>query len=216
LQNSNEQFANSNGKLIIDNFIYLEENNLTDVKCNDIIDMFIKSDKKTPGTTASGVLPELKNTNDIYISNLVEFEELDKFLYNKLHIAIRNYTNKIKNYLNSLEIINAASIIVYFNVVSDFGYQIQEYIKNEGKYNWHSDNLDLNGIKKNNQIRMLAFIWYLNDVHEGGETEFINGKVTPKRGSLLIFPCAWTYMHKGNMPISNNKYIVTGWVGYKL
>jgi hypothetical protein len=74
----------------------------------------------------------------------------------------------------------------------------------------------VNGIKKNNQIRMLAFIWYLNDVHEGGETEFLKGKVTPKRGSLLIFPCSWTYLHKGNVPVSNNKYIITGWIGYKL
>jgi hypothetical protein len=214
LQNSNEQLSDNNGKLIIDNFIYLEENNLTDVKCDDIIDMFIKNENKKPGTTAGGINPDIKNTNDLYISILVGFEELDKFLYNKLHIAIKNYLNKIKYHLNSIEV--KEDILSYFNTVSDFGYQIQEYVKNEGKYNWHSDSLDLNGIKKNNQMRMLAFIWYLNDVHEGGETEFVNGKVTPKRGSLLIFPSSWTYLHKGNVPISNNKYIITGWVGYRL
>uniref|UniRef100_A0A6C0LAG7 Fe2OG dioxygenase domain-containing protein n=1 Tax=viral metagenome TaxID=1070528 RepID=A0A6C0LAG7_9ZZZZ len=213
LQNSDEQLSDNSGNLIIDNFIYLEDNNLPDVTCNDIIDMFIKSDKKTPGTTASGVLSEVKNTNDLYISDLVEFKEIDKILYNKLHVAIKNYLGKIKNYLNSVKI---SEKITYFETVTDFGYQIQEYIKNEGKYIWHSDSLDLDGIKKNNQYRMLAFIWYLNDVDEGGETEFIHGKVTPKRGSLLIFPCSWTYMHKGNIPVSNNKYIITGWVGYRL
>jgi hypothetical protein len=62
-------------------------------------------------------------------------------------------------------------------------------------------------------IRLLTFIWYLNDVTDGGETEFINGKIKPKTGKLLIFPSSWNYYHKGNMPLSNDKYIITGWIG---
>ena len=31
-------------------------------------------------------------------------------------------------------------------------------------------------------------------------------------GKLLIFPATWTYMHRGNVPISEDKYIVTGWL----
>jgi hypothetical protein len=70
--------------------------------------------------------------------------------------------------------------------------------------------------KTNNSIksRLLTFIWYLNTVENGGETEFFNGriKIKPEKGKLLLFPSTWTYNHKGNIPISSDKYIVTGWV----
>ena len=59
--------------------------------------------------------------------------------------------------------------------------------------------------------RIVTFLFYLNDVEEGGETFFYNGKVKPEAGKLILFPATWTYNHKGNMPISNDKYIVTGW-----
>jgi hypothetical protein len=48
---------------------------------------------------------------------------------------------------------------------------------------------------------------------EGGETELcIDLKIKPEKGKLLIFPASWLYPHSGKMPISNDKYIVTGWI----
>jgi hypothetical protein len=55
-------------------------------------------------------------------------------------------------------------------------------------------------------------ILLLNDVNEGGETYFIDGKVKPTTGKLLLFPATWTYLHKGDIPRSNSKYIITGWL----
>ena len=65
--------------------------------------------------------------------------------------------------------------------------------------------------------RYLVFILYLNDVEEGGETSFLfkeEGeddffKVKPKAGTLVMHPASWPYIHKGHMPISNDKYIYT-------
>ena len=54
-------------------------------------------------------------------------------------------------------------------------------------------------------------MWYLNDVEIGGETDFINFKIKPTTGKLVIFPSTWTYPHCANIPISNDKYIITGW-----
>ena len=65
--------------------------------------------------------------------------------------------------------------------------------------------------------RFLAFFIYMNDVEEGGETEFVNlykpgtyvpFKVEAKRGRLLMFPPLWPWYHAGRKPISNNKYII--------
>ena len=49
----------------------------------------------------------------------------------------------------------------------------------------------------------------------GGETEIWDShKIKPECGKLLLFPSCWTFPHRGNVPISGNKYILTGWVYY--
>lgn len=61
--------------------------------------------------------------------------------------------------------------------------------------------------------RYFTFIWYLNDIHEDGYTEFIDGtKIQPETGKMIIFPSTWTYTHRGYPPKSEVKYICTGWI----
>ncbi len=62
--------------------------------------------------------------------------------------------------------------------------------------------------------RVLAFQFYLNDVSEGGETEFFyqQKQVASKTGRMLIFPSGFTHTHRGNVPRSGDKYIITSWV----
>ena len=59
--------------------------------------------------------------------------------------------------------------------------------------------------------RYLVFLWYLNDVAEGGETEFpdLGVKVAPRAGRLLMFPPYWMYQHAGLPPVSGDKYILS-------
>jgi hypothetical protein len=73
------------------------------------------------------------------------------------------------------------------------------------KFEPHYDALDA----KSN--RYLVFLWYLNDVAEGGETEFCNLglKVQARTGRLLMFPPYWMFQHAGLAPRSNDKYIVS-------
>jgi hypothetical protein len=63
--------------------------------------------------------------------------------------------------------------------------------------------------------RYLAFLWYLNDVQEGGDTVFKDFIVHPQRGRVLIFPPLWMFPHKGEPPISGPKYILSGYLHYK-
>ena len=64
--------------------------------------------------------------------------------------------------------------------------------------------------------RLMAYVLYLNDVDEGGETEFLYypRRIKPEAGTLVLFPGGYTHTHRGNPPISGAKYIVTGWVEY--
>lgn len=59
--------------------------------------------------------------------------------------------------------------------------------------------------------RYLVFLWYLNDVADGGETEFpdLNIRVQPRAGRLLMFPPYWMYQHAGLPPRSNDKFILS-------
>ena len=56
-------------------------------------------------------------------------------------------------------------------------------------------------------------MFYLNDVEEGGETGFYyqDVEIKPKKGTLVIFPAGFTHLHRGKMPVSNNKYIANFW-----
>ena len=61
--------------------------------------------------------------------------------------------------------------------------------------------------------RMLVWTIYLNDVEEGGETEFLyhSERHKAQEGKIVIFPANFLATHRGNPPISNTKYILTGW-----
>jgi prolyl 4-hydroxylase len=59
--------------------------------------------------------------------------------------------------------------------------------------------------------RYLVFLWYLNDVADGGETRFpqLGIAVKPARGRLLVFPPYWMYQHEGVPPRSGDKFILS-------
>lgn len=62
--------------------------------------------------------------------------------------------------------------------------------------------------------RLATAICYLNDVEEGGETEFLHQsvRVQPKRGRIVIWPAGFPYLHRGNPPLAGEKYILTSWM----
>jgi hypothetical protein len=92
---------------------------------------------------------------------------------------------------------------------TNYSFKIQKTGISEGYHMWHfeSDN-------RANSNRLFAWILYLNDVDEGGETEFLYyaKRVKPKTGTLLLWPAGFTHAHRGNPPLSNTKYVITGWV----
>lgn len=77
----------------------------------------------------------------------------------------------------------------------------------------HTDAWDLKSSK-----RFIVMFWYLNNVDEGGETEFYNLdkeiKVKPTEGTLIMFPATWQYLHAGLAPISDSKYIIGTYFHY--
>jgi len=64
--------------------------------------------------------------------------------------------------------------------------------------------------------RHLTFMTYLNDVRDGGETEFVYQKlkIKPEKGLTLIWGTDWTFTHRGITSKTETKYIATGWYSY--
>jgi len=62
--------------------------------------------------------------------------------------------------------------------------------------------------------RQISIILYLNDVEEGGSTTFTDFdlKVHPKKGRILLFPSSFNFLHKGEPPVSGDKYIIVSWL----
>lgn len=87
--------------------------------------------------------------------------------------------------------------------------KIQKTVPGGGYHIWHSENSS-----RHYCSRVLVFILYLNDVEEGGETEFLylSKRIQPKTGRLLLWPSGFTHTHRGNPPLKGDKYIITGWV----
>ena len=65
--------------------------------------------------------------------------------------------------------------------------------------------------------RVLPFMIYLNDVAEGGETEWYyqDMRLRPQAGTLVMWPAAFTHTHRGLTPRSGDKYILTSWILYQ-
>jgi hypothetical protein len=93
-------------------------------------------------------------------------------------------------------------------------YNIQKYPL---KGAFHKIHCDRGYIPNVNNNRELVFMTYLNDVHTGGETEFMfyNLKIKPQKGLTLVWPAGWTHLHRGLPSPTTEKMIVTGWYSYE-
>ena len=190
-----------------DNFIFIMDNFLLKEEVDQYIEYFDNCQRC--GMTADRYSSE-------GVSNHLKSD--DSVVLNELHsIKILNTPGVSRHFLEKFW---STAYPVYndtFGILKESANHKINYLKmqktgiGQGYHSWHFETQD---IPSSN--RLLAFICYLNDVHEGGETEFLYypKRIKSKTGRLIIFPTSFTHTHRGNPPISNEKYIITGWVEY--
>jgi hypothetical protein len=89
-------------------------------------------------------------------------------------------------------------------------FRIKKYQNNnEDRFDTHVDVTDYESAR-----RFLSFFWYLNTVDEGGETEFDDLTIKPRMGNMVVFPPLWMFPHRGNKPISGDKYLLSTYLHY--
>jgi len=104
-----------------------------------------------------------------------------------------------------------------YSVLNDAGkhtvrcYKVQKTEPSGGYHVWHYEDSCVELSR-----RIAVYILYLNTVTDGGETEFLymRKRIQPEKGTLVIFPSNYPWTHRGNPPLSESKYIMTGWVEY--
>jgi hypothetical protein len=164
--------------------------------CDTLIDYYKNHPNKYPGCTGGIVDPSVKRSIDA----LLEKDAPEARLYlDELVEAMKQYTTKFP-YCNNY---------APFNIIE--GINLQYYSPGGGYYEWHTERTG-----KANTQRHLVFMTYLNDVEDGGETEFFHQqlKIKPKKGLTLIWPAEWTYTHRGIPSMTEDKYIITGWYSF--
>jgi hypothetical protein len=191
-------------------FIYQNEHSICPEFCEEIIEMYEMEQNKYDGLTIGGVQKKIKDTTDFIIpKNDEKWSRIESFLYKELHKNILKYIQYINREKYNEHNNNGEDSSIFTNTKFETQhFMIQKYDKNKGQYIYHND---FHMIP--NKYRVITFLWYLNDVNEGGETEFWDyHKIKPTAGKMILFPASWTYPHRGLMPISSNKYIITNWL----
>ena len=86
--------------------------------------------------------------------------------------------------------------------------KVKKIMCGAGFHAWHYENGNVSDARRTFVVQI-----YLNDDFDGGETEFLyqNKREKAVAGDVLIFPCQYTHVHRGNPPIDGDKYLVTSW-----
>lgn len=183
----------------LSDFIMVRDGAVEDNICDKLI-MLYNSNSHTESGVANGCIE--KQTR-----NATEFNVSENPNYKQIHQYMTQLTyNSYIDYLEYLPEWYAKHLPSQTNELSVEAFRIKHYLKDEGFYHEHVDNVG---------DRMFAFIYYLNTVDVGGETSFCNNitdDVKPVKGRLLIFPTSWQYPHEALIPKSGDKMIVQGYL----
>jgi hypothetical protein len=188
----------------IDNFIGVYDNYITEEQCDNAINLYEKQDKfkKTINRIGSEQTSILKKQDQQFFANE---GNLDVWWKN-LEALIINFDMAWKHYEKNVGALDSyGQDKLYYTSL-----KIQKTLPTEGYHVWHLEHSS--GF--NNEPRAFVYSVYLNDVEEGGETEFLHfsKRVKPKKGRIVIWPAAFPYVHRGNPPLSGEKYILTSWM----
>lgn len=220
----------------MDDFIGVYDNALTPEQCDAIIARFNASKDVTRGKTGQGVDVKKKDSYDITISNYKEWNDVSNLMMMAVLEHLVSYVSQYRMLvmgalsptlvhpktgqptvlsLDNFDEFDAETISDVIRAMYRGGaINLQKYIKDSGGYHhWHSEVYPQNATCETLH-RVLLFQFYLNDVEEGGSTEFFYQKrhVEARKGRLVIAPAGFTHSHKGHVSKSGDKYVATSWI----
>ena len=187
----------------INNFIGTYDNYITQKDCEDAIKLFEDNDKfnRTVNRIAFEEASVLHKQDQQFFAapnNL-------NIWWDQLKPMMVNFDLAWQHYVKHVGAKDAYGVPFHLTDL-----KIQKTLPTEGYHVWHIEH----GKGYGNEARAFVFTIYLNDVEDGGETEFLHfsKRVKPKMGRIVIWPAGFPYVHRGNPPLSGEKYILTSWM----
>ncbi len=170
--------------------------------CDEIVNFF----EANPADQGAGVIgvsvdETKKKTTDIPIKP----KQLEQEKYKIFNTYIKNVVNCFNDYKEQWPFLNTIK-----------GMEIGTFNLQKYSPGGHFSAVHTERASSSTMHRVLAFMTYLNDVEEGGETSFhyYDINVQPKKGKTIIWPAEWTHAHSGGVVKQGCKYIVTGWIQF--
>ena len=186
-----------------ENFIGIFENSFSKEFCEKHIHMF-------ETYRQSGMV---YRRNKEYVNDESISMPINHGVYNSDSVSLIHYCKEFSEiffplydqYAYNFPILNRVSKHAIYEI------KLQKTVPGQGYHIWHTEHED-----KITRDRLLTFTLYLNDIEEGGETEFLylKKRFKPTQGTCLIWPSGFTHAHRGNPPLNKDKYIITGWLEY--
>lgn len=199
----------------VDNFIGIFPNAVSEKYCNKVIKYFDYI-KKAQGKVVTRQEHENANLLDkdsslFYFENELFADTPDELFLESNAVILQEFYRATWDCYNQYKQRYGILDRVATHQMSH-SVHIQKYVPLQGYHAWHCE-----ADTAYNGRRMIVVSLYLNDVKDGGETEFLYQGIrfSPEAGTLLLFPSSWTHVHRGNPPLTEKKYMVNSWLEFK-
>ncbi len=173
--------------------------------CDDLISYF-KANKHRAKQGATYFKDISKTNNDVKESLDINFDTRQE---HTIAPILNTYLGKLQETLFLyLEKFRHANHVEKFKAEH---FNLQWYRPGGGFKKWHCERCGTH-----DSDRHLVFMTYLNDVTDGGATEwkYQKLKIQPRKGLTVVWPTDWTHTHRGLPSKTQDKYIMTGWLNF--
>ena len=191
---------------MFEDFIAIYDNTLSPEECQTVIEYFNELKSMNLAYTRQDLKDNPKHMKDDETVFPFHYENLPLHRKNPvMQIFLQKFWKCYDQYAEHFSILGDAQ---QHGIMTA---RIQKTLPGQGYHRWHFESSAAEVAS-----RVCAWMIYLNDVEHGGETEFLYQKrrVGAKQGRLVIWPAAFTHTHRGNPPLSGDKYVITGWLEY--
>ncbi len=216
-------------------FIELYPDALSATQCAALVERFSASGNSRPGRVGGGVMRELKDSQDLGLSEQVDWRDAEDALNQAVFRGLLGYLRRYPHALiaplmlevpgpsgtphrlaaEHLQAMDDGALSSLVETVFRPGaINLQRYTAGQGGYPyWHCE-LYPRDPRADTLHRHLLWTIYLNEEFAEGETEFLHQqrKIVPRTGTLLLAPASFTHTHRGNRPQGGDKVIATSWV----
>jgi len=190
-------------------YVKVYDDVLSESTCNNLIEAFNKNTVTTNPfyrKSSNKWNEDYRNFLEADITVVPQFSSLVLPIYEKAKVIHNTYNSECGRFFPE-----------------KYGFEdlrMKKYEANNfDQFGWHTDVGNYASAR-----RYLVMFFYLNDVESGGETQFqfsgdysktVDFTVNPKRGRMVVFPPMWMFPHRGCMPISGPKYILSTYAHYQ-